>query len=223
MRPRLLLLVAGIVSVLASCSSVKKSTSTKIARKDSVATEKIDSGRVVTKDSGRVVTKDSSGVSSTEKTEKDRVIITLDPPDSSDTGEDRTITITPIDPMDYLEQDPGRPGPKGFKITVPKNTKSVEIITERREIARDSASVHTSDSSSFHGKDSAGARIDRKSDVSTETIDKQTSKNKCGATFGGILILVLIVGGYLFFKFRPGRKLFSPPELFNRHRDPPSG
>lgn len=200
MKTLCLLLLATLA--LSSCHSVKKSSAYQKASADSLVHRKKDSTASSDTRITQVQTTDSS--KKVEKTDKETQSVTIElDPDKADSTGQLVIDITPVRPEDYGDTTKGKKAP-GFIIQVPRNTKSVKVITDKARTVTDAGHLKTVDSTVFVHQDTTATSSQEDINLHTEEESKETRKTKIGLAAGGLCLL--IIGGFLFFWWRRRRR-----------------
>lgn len=198
MKAPVYLLAIGLAVSFGSCSSMKKSTSSVNTSSDSSG-KKTEEAALVNK--SKDTEKSSVETSVKDKTEAsvlDKIKIVLDP-EKADSSRDLVIDISAGDTGAVKSK--GGSG-KGYKIKVPANTKSIELITKRQDQQTREISGIKTDSSSREKIDSGGFKKTEEATVKKTAEDRKTKKARNSNIVGGSLFLLLLAGIYLYYQYR---------------------
>lgn len=189
----------GMIILLASCSSTRKSMTTTLQEVDSTGLRSADTASLKTADSSRVVKDSSLSTISAEseyekKTEEEELEGILGKRDSG-------IKAIGIDPADYF--------PPGTKVKVTKRTTyekgKAKAETKTQLYRSDSVSTHKVDSTAGHKVDSSTLKKKVKEQ------SKQVKRTRfLPGVFWWLIILLILFIGYRYYLFKKkGVKLFE--------------
>lgn len=191
----------GLLFILGSCRTVQRTSSSRITRTDESGV-KIDSSLVIVTSTRTDETELITASSGSDVTViEDEITIDLDNAWSDTLGDlnDNDITVTRINPEDYLSPDNK---PNGFKISVPKNTKKVTLRTRGTRSTTDSAGLKVTSRTDIKTIDSSQTKKSETTKVIKETTDQNSQvKKKAPAIIGILLFIVFAAVAYLVYKY----------------------